>query len=157
MLSRSISMPSGRWLVAVLTGVVLAVAVPAAASAQALPVPLPCDKFSPAPLCVPGEQTSTARCHDFSVAKLRTPGQRARLVVSAVCAVRGGERLELRRVEPQGINPANLLLELIVFRSPFPSGPPTREVRVTHIEVDFGYKSVTILPDGPTLPIEEVS
>jgi hypothetical protein len=98
--------------------------------------------------------TSTARCHDWTVS--RVPADRPQLVVSAVCAVRGGERLELRRVDPQGINPADLLLELVVQRSPFPDGPASSEVRIGHVEPDAGYKTVTILPDGPTLPVGEL-
>jgi hypothetical protein len=118
------------------------------------PLPLPCDRLAPAPLCLPPVPTSTVRCHDWTVSRL--PGDRPQLVVSAVCAVRGGERLELRRLDPQGINPADLLLELVVQRSPFPDGPPSTEVRISHVEPDAGYKTVTILPDGPTLPVDEL-
>jgi hypothetical protein len=85
-------------------------------------LPLPCDKLAPAPLCAPPVPTSTARCRDWTVSKLRDV-RGPQLVVSAVCAVRGGERLELRRHDPQGFNPADLLLELVVQRSPFPDGP----------------------------------
>ncbi len=152
-----LSVRPGRWLVVGLTAGILAIAVSAAASAQPRTLPLPCDKLDPARLCVAPVPTSTARCHDWVVAKVRVLGGREELVVSAVCSVRGGERLELRRVEPQGINPTNLLLELVVFRSPFPPGPATQEVRIFHSEVNAGYKSVTILPDGPTLPVEVLS
>jgi hypothetical protein len=117
------------------------------------PLPLPCDKLAPAPLCLPPVPTSTVRCHDWTMSRL--PVDRPQLVVSAVCAVRGGERLELRRLDPQGINPADLLLELVVQRSPFPDGPPSTEVRISHVEPDAGYKTVTILPDGPTLPVDK--
>jgi len=152
------SVPTVRWLVVGLTAGIFAVAVSAAgASAQPQRLPLPCNPLDPAPLCVTPVPTSTARCHDWIVGKVRVVGGSEQLLVSAVCAVRGGERLELRRVEPQGINPANLLLELVVSRSPFPPGPATQEVRVYHSEVNTGYKSVTILPDGPTLPVEELS
>jgi hypothetical protein len=89
------------------------------------------------------------------VEKLWTADTRGRLLVSAVCRARGGERLQLRRVEPQGINPADLLLELVVYRSPFPQDAASREVRVRHIDRNTGYKTVTILPDGPTLPVEQ--
>ena len=123
-------------------------------SSAITPVPQPCDKLAPAPLCLSPVPTSTVRCDDWAVSKL--PGDRPQLVVSAVCAVRGGERLELRRHEPQGINPADLLLELVVYRNPFPPGPASSEVRITHVEPDAGYKTVTILPDGPTLPVGEL-
>jgi hypothetical protein len=118
------------------------------------PLPLPCDKLAPAPLCLPPVPTSTVRCHDWTVSKRL--GDRPQLVVSAVCAVRGGERLELRRLDPQGINPADLLLELVLQRSPFPDGPASSEVRIIDVEPDAGYKTVTILPDGPTLPVDKL-
>src|SRR5262245_18884540 len=102
-----------------------------------------------------GVPISTARCRDWTVSKRLA--DRPQLVVTALCAVRGGERLELRRHDPQGINPADLLLELVVRRSPFPPGPASSQVRVTHIEPDAGYKTVTILPDGPTLPVDGLS
>jgi hypothetical protein len=156
--------------VVAITGVIVAGAVPAARASEmpigasettsesnwTRPVPLPCDKLAPAPLCLPPVPTSTVRCDDWSVRKLQRPGEREQLVVSAVCAVRGGERLELRRDEPQGINPADLLLELVVYRGPFPEGPASRDVRISHVEFDAGYKTVTVLPDGPTLPVEQL-
>ena len=118
------------------------------------PLPLPCDSLAPAPLCLPPVATSTVRCHDWTVSRL--PVDRPQLVVSAVCAVRGGERLELRRLDPQGINPADLLLELVVLPSPFPDGPRSSEVRIIDVEPDANYKTVTVLPDGPTLPVDEL-
>jgi hypothetical protein len=60
----------------------------------------------------------------------------------------------LRRHNPQGINPADLLLELVVYRSPFPPGPATYEERIIDVEPDAGYTSVTILPDGPSLRVD---
>ena len=129
---------------------------PMASDEASAVLPLPCDKLAPAPLCAPPVPTSTARCRDWTVSKLRDV-RGPQLVVSAVCAVRGGERLELRRHDPQGFNPADLLLELVVQRSPFPDGPASNEVRVSHVEPDAGYKTVTILPDGPTLPVGELA
>src|SRR4051794_9024256 len=150
----------GRWLAAVLTGVIVSGAVAAAsASADAsdptTPAvrPLPCDKVSPLPLCLPPVPTSTARCHDWTVERVRAVGGGPHLLVGAVCAVRIGERLQLRRHNPQGINPAILLLELVVQRSPFPDGPATHEERIIDVEPDAGYTSVTILPDGPSVPV----
>jgi hypothetical protein len=64
----------------------------------------------------------------------------------------------LRRQEPQGINPKDLLLTRIVHE---PSGPvaeveTTVEVRYEE-ETDFEYDTVTIQPDGPTVKVQEVS
>jgi hypothetical protein len=147
---------SPAWLTLGLTGVVLTVAAAGANAADQPPLaPLPCGALSPALECVTPVPTSTVRCHDWAVARFRTPGDRRQLVVSAVCAVRGGERLQLRRHAPQGINPADLLLELVVQRSPFPPGPASHEERIVDIEPDAGYTTVTILPDGPTLRLGE--
>jgi hypothetical protein len=151
----------GRWLAVVFTCVIV-VGAAAAATASAgtsdptTPVvqPLPCDKLSPAPLCAVSVPTSTARCHDWTVERVRAVGGGPHLLVGAVCAVRPGERLQLRRHNPQGINPAILLLELVVQRSPFPDGPATREERIIDVEPDAGYTTVTILPDGPSLPVD---
>jgi hypothetical protein len=145
----------GRWLVVGLTAAILAFTFSTpAASAQTRP--LPCNPLDPVLRCVTPEPTSTARCHDWAVATVIVAG-REQVAASAVCALRGGERLQLRRVEPQGINPANLLLELVLFRSPFPPGPATQQVRIVHSEPNAGYTSVTILPDGPTLAVLTLS
>ena len=109
----------------------------------------------PLPRCLPPVPTSTLRCHDWTVDRVRAVGGGAHLLVGAVCAIRGGERLQLRRHDPQGINPADLLLELVVYRTPFPDGPASREERIIDVEPDAGYANVTILPDGPTLRAED--
>ena len=122
--------------------------------ASPLPLPLPCDSLAPAPRCLPPVPTSTVRCHDWSVEPVRAVGGGPHLLVSALCAVRGGERVQLRRHNPQGFNPTDLLLELVVARSPFPPGPATHEERIINVEPDAGYTSVTILPDGPSLRVD---
>jgi hypothetical protein len=66
--------------------------------------------------------------------------------------------VELRRREPQGFNPQDLLLDRIVH----PPTGPVAEV-VTEVEVDyseeteFDYQTVTILPDGPSINVEDTS
>jgi hypothetical protein len=62
--------------------------------------------------------------------------------------------VELQRTQPQGINPKDLLLDKIVH-------PPTglvaqvvTDVEVTYSEeTTFEYETVTILPDGPQIPL----
>lgn len=67
-----------------------------------------------------------------------------------------GFDLRLSRHEPQGPNPRVLLLDLIVVP---PSGPAAQVV--DRLEVDYQepvsrrYDQVTILPDGPTLPVAD--
>jgi hypothetical protein len=69
-----------------------------------------------------------------------------------------GFSVELRRREPQGINPRDLLLDRIVRE---PSGPVAQVVTVVEAryreETDFEYDTVTIFPDGVSLQVQEVS
>lgn len=68
-----------------------------------------------------------------------------------------GYSVELRRYEPQGINPRDLLLDLVVHE---PTGPVAQVITTVEAryeeETDFEYESVTILPDGPSIPVEKV-
>ena len=63
----------------------------------------------------------------------------------------------VRRHEPQGINRKNLLLDLIVNE---PYGLVTQVITVEEVcydEVtDFEYYTVTILPDGPSIDVQDV-
>jgi hypothetical protein len=65
-----------------------------------------------------------------------------------------GYKVELSRHEPQGVNPADLLLDLEVTE---PSGAVPdvlTDVPVRYEEpTDIGFGTVTILPDGPTIPV----
>jgi hypothetical protein len=69
-----------------------------------------------------------------------------------------GSSVELRRHEPQGINPKDLLLDRIVRE---PSDPVTHVVTVVEAryreESDFEFDTVTILPDGVSVQVQEVS
>jgi len=60
----------------------------------------------------------------------------------------------LRRHEPQGINPEDLLVEKIIQEPHGPSAEVLSDVAVRYQEeTDFGYRTVTILPDGPTIEV----
>ncbi len=69
-----------------------------------------------------------------------------------------GFSVELRRHEPQGINPRDLLLDRIVRE---PSGPVPQVITVVEAryreETDFEFDTVTILPDGMSVKVQEVS
>ena len=69
-----------------------------------------------------------------------------------------GFSVELRRKEPQGLNPKDLLLERVVYE---PQGPAATVITTVEAryreETDFEYATVTILPDGARVPVEEVS
>jgi hypothetical protein len=99
--------------------------------------------------------------HDFSAVHHHEPGGRATLVVSGICTVPGANSVvELRRAEPQGINPTDLLLErvvterpvgprLVVGKLPLGVDVPVRYEEPTDVE----YRTVTILPGGPTIKV----
>ncbi|GAB7046097.1 hypothetical protein [Catenuloplanes indicus] len=69
-----------------------------------------------------------------------------------------GFKVTLSRANPQGINPRDLLLDLTITP---PSGPVAQvvtEVEVVYEErTDTGYDTVTILPNGPSIKVEEIS
>ena len=94
-------------------------------------------------------------CSDWAAWHDRMPGGRPTLHVTGECAFpTGGYTVELRRKEPQGINPADLLLDKIVREPavPAPDVAATVKVRYTE-ETDTRYDTVTILPDGATVPV----
>ena len=69
-----------------------------------------------------------------------------------------GFSAKLRRREPQGFGPRNLLLEKIVQG---PDGPAATVITTIDLryeeEANAGdFDTVTILPDGPTIPVHEV-
>jgi hypothetical protein len=83
--------------------------------------------------------------HDFM------PGSSPTLHVGATCtAPTNGYHFSLVRHEPQGVNPRDLLLRLVVDESEFANDV------VTTYDVHYGedtetrYDSVSIVPDGPT-------
>lgn len=98
-------------------------------------------------------------CRDWTAVLNREPPGPAVLTVRGVCTVlTAGYEVELLRHEPQGINPRDLLLRRVVR-------PPSDVVAqvVTDLEVVFteqthtDYDTVTILPDGVTIPVRIAS
>lgn len=105
----------------------------------------------------PGEQTARS-CHDWSAWHDHQPPGPAVLRVKGDCEFpTAGYSVELRRREPQGINPKDLLLDRIIHE---PSGPAadvltTVEARYEE-ETDFEYDTVTVLPDGVSMTVGDV-
>jgi hypothetical protein len=68
-----------------------------------------------------------------------------------------GHRVTLTRTSPQGFNPRDLLLDLTIV----PPGGMVIQV-VTEVEVTYreqagaGFDTVTILPGGPSIPVDEI-
>lgn len=92
------------------------------------------------------------------LARLRAPGPPV-LHVRGDCEFpTAGFSVELRRREPQGFNQRDLLLDRIVRK---PSGPVAQVITVLEAryreETDFEFDTVTILPDGVSLQVQEVS
>ncbi len=87
------------------------------------------------------------------------PGGPATLIVSGVCKFPDDRyKVVLRRREPQGINPKDLLLELIVTEERGWT-EPVEEIKLEaryEEQTDFEYDTVTILPDGAVIPVKEV-
>lgn len=97
-------------------------------------------------------------CRDWSALHDHQPPGPPTLHVRGECEFpSAGYAVELRRREPQGINPKALLLDRIVHE---PSGPVSQVVTVVEArykeETDFEYDTVTILPDGMSVPVQEV-
>ena len=98
-------------------------------------------------------------CRDWNAWIDRMPPGKPTLHVTSVCEFpTPGYTVELRPAEPQGINPADLLLEMHVTE-PYGQVPQV----VTTVEVRYeqddspDYDTVSIVPDGPTIPVQDVS
>jgi hypothetical protein len=94
-------------------------------------------------------------CRDWTARLLRVATGGAVLLVTAVCTVpTSGHKVELRRHEPQGINPADLLLDLVITEPSGPAADVLTDVPVRYEEpTEAGFATVTILPDGPSIPV----
>jgi hypothetical protein len=98
-------------------------------------------------------------CRDWSAWHDHEPPGPPVLHVRGECEFpTAGFSVELRRREPQGINPRDLQLDRIVHES---SGPVPQVVTVVEVryreETDFEFDTVTILPDGVSVKVQEVS
>lgn len=96
------------------------------------------------------EEPLPGKCRDWRA--LLGPG-----VVVVDCWVTfptAGWKMELRKAEEQGVKPEDLILERVVT---FPEGYQPPVVRGIEIhweeETDVEYKTVTIVPDGPTIEV----
>jgi hypothetical protein len=104
---------------------------------------------------VPAAPAPPGDCRNWAAAiDLQPPGP-ATLHVTGECEFpTGGFTVELRRHEPQGFNPRDLLLDKIVTP---PSGPATQVI--TTVEARYsedttaGFDTVTIRPDGPSIEV----
>ena len=103
---------------------------------------------------VPETPGPEGRCGDWAAWIDRQPAGPATLHVTGQCEfASGGFTVELARHEPQGINPRDLLLDRIVHP---PTGPATTTVQARYDEeTEQGFDTVTILPDGPSIQVQD--
>lgn len=97
-------------------------------------------------------------CRNWSAVRRQDPFGSSVLTVRGTCTFNtAGYAIELRRREPQGINPKDLLLDRIVHPPTGPVAEVVTDVEVSYSEeIGFEYETVTILPDGPQIPIEDL-
>lgn len=109
---------------------------------------------------LPGAPPSEApRCFEWEAWQDLMPGAGGTLHVRGTCRFpTAGYTAALRRQEPQGINPRDLLVVLEVTP---PEGPAAQVA--TDLPVEYSepveprqFDQVTILPNGPSLPVREV-
>ena len=90
------------------------------------------------------------KCDDWSAIHDQMPPGPATLRVTAKCTCPPGATVELRKKEPQGINPRDLLLELVeIEQGGGYGGGETTELEYRE-DTDVEYDTVSILPDGPS-------
>jgi hypothetical protein len=107
---------------------------------------------------IPPTEVPPTDCRDWSAWHDHQPPGPPTLHVRGECEFpTAGFSVELRRHEPQGINPKDLLLDLIVNK---PSGLVSQVITVEEVRydevTDFEYDTVTILPDGPSIDVQDV-
>jgi hypothetical protein len=106
---------------------------------------------------VPSGQTPQGDCRNWAAwIDLQPPGPPTLHVVGECQFPTGGFTVELRRREPQGFNPRDLLLDKIVTP---PSGPVPQVITTVEAryreETTAGFDTVTILPGGPSIEVAE--
>jgi hypothetical protein len=94
-------------------------------------------------------------CRNWAARSLRVASGGGVVLVSGTCTVpTSGHTVELRRHEPQGVNPADLLLDLVVTEPSGVAADVLTDVPVRYEESsDTGFGTVTILPDGPSITV----
>jgi hypothetical protein len=107
---------------------------------------------------IPGEQAPEVACRDwYAIHNHQTPGPPVLRVTGNCRFDTAGWSVVLRRHEAQGINPVDLLLDRVVLGPNDQAADRGTEVEVRYDEeTEFEYETVTILPDGPSIPVREI-
>jgi Domain of unknown function (DUF6438) len=97
-------------------------------------------------------------CRDWHAAHDHQPHGPAVLRVIGMCQFpTAGWSVELRRHEPQGMDPRELLLDRVVYEPQGPAAEVITDIEVRYEELTaLEYETVTILPDGPSIPVHGV-
>jgi hypothetical protein len=110
-------------------------------------------------LKVPPDDVRLGECQQWAAWLDRQPPGPSTLHVRGACVFPSeGFTVELRRKEPQGINPKDLQLEKIV-RPPDvfqPDGASSVTVSYEEEAAPGSFETVTILPEGTSVPVREV-
>ena len=98
-----------------------------------------------------GREPVPGKCKDWKAAYVK-----GTLMVRGWCTFpSSGWSMELRRAEPQGINPKDLLLQRVVALQEGIQADVLKAIEVEYDEkTDVEYDTVTILPDGTTIEIQ---
>ena len=96
---------------------------------------------------------------DWNACIDRMPPRQPTLHVMGTCEFpTAGYSVELRPKDPQGINPADLLLELHVTEPTGPAAQVVTAVDVRYVQEDPpDYDTGSDRADGPTITVEDVS
>jgi hypothetical protein len=102
--------------------------------------------------------TELPDCHDWRAVQYFGRAGSGPLTVTGACRVpTPGHSVELRRHVPQGTNPAVLLLDRVLIEPTNPAAQVITEVPVRYTEdADLLYETVTILPDGTSIPVKRI-
>jgi hypothetical protein len=94
-------------------------------------------------------------CQNWTAVRSQDSSGTFILTVRGPCTFNtAGYSVELGRREPQGFNPKDLLLDRVVHPPTGPVAEVITEVEVSYSEeIDLEYETVTVLPDGPQIPI----
>jgi hypothetical protein len=105
-----------------------------------------------------GVQPST-RCRDWKGWLDQMPPGRPTLHVTGHCEFpTGGYTVRLERHEPQGFNPRDLLLDLLITEPTEAGSQAVTQLDVAYQEdTEVEFDSVTILPNGPTVEVTSVT
>jgi hypothetical protein len=104
-------------------------------------------------------KATAGKCTGWKAWHDRMPPGPATLHVTGKCTFpTHGYKVTLKEAVPQGINPAILLLQKVVKP---PTGPVIQIPEVVQVNfrkrTNFKYTHVTILPDGVTVKVQQVS